>query len=115
MASPIPDVPPTTTTAPRAIKRTINASTVSVNRTGGNVLRIAGHVQRACTEGDLVPNRVLLRGGHILSMDPQIGDLYGGDILVEGDKIAAVGPSVDAGDAEVIDSTGCIVIPGFID
>src|SRR3954471_8042502 len=48
-------------------------------------------------------------------MDPEIGDLYGGDVLLEDERIAAVAPSIDAGDAEVIDASGCIVIPGFID
>ena len=62
-----------------------------------------------------VPKRVVIRGGHVLSMDPKIGDLYGGDLLVEDDPIAAVAHSLDAGDAEVIDASGCIVIPGFID
>ncbi len=62
-----------------------------------------------------VPKRVVIRGGHVLSMDARIGDLYGGDVLVEGDRIAAVAASIDAGDAEVIDASGCIVIPGFID
>ncbi len=59
--------------------------------------------------------RVVIRGGHVLSMDPQIGDIYGGDVLIEDDRIAAVAPSIEAGDAEVIDAAGCIVIPGFID
>jgi cytosine/adenosine deaminase-related metal-dependent hydrolase len=63
----------------------------------------------------IVPKRVVIRGGHVLSMDPQIGDIYGGDVLIEDGRIAAVAPSIDAGDAEVIDAAGCIVIPGFID
>ena len=62
-----------------------------------------------------MPKRVLLRGGHVLSMDPEIGDVHGGDVLLEGDRIAAVGPSLEAGDAEVIDASSCIVMPGFID
>jgi cytosine/adenosine deaminase-related metal-dependent hydrolase len=48
-------------------------------------------------------------------MDPTIGDVFDGDVLVEDGRIAAVGQSIDAGDAEVIDTTGCIVMPGFID
>ena len=59
--------------------------------------------------------RVLFRGGHVLTMDPRLGDVHGGDVLVEDDRIAAVGPGIDADDAEVVDTTGCIVIPGFID
>ena len=59
-------------------------------------------------------DRLLLRGGHVLTVDPEIGDLPNGDVLIEGDTIAAVAPNVDA-DAEVVDATGKIVIPGFID
>ncbi|HEX5996873.1 MAG TPA: amidohydrolase family protein [Jiangellales bacterium] len=59
-------------------------------------------------------DRTLIRGGHVLSMDPDIGDLEQGDILIEGGRIAAVQSSIDA-DAEVIDASGRIVIPGFVD
>jgi 5-methylthioadenosine/S-adenosylhomocysteine deaminase len=62
-----------------------------------------------------VSKRVLLRGGHVLTMDREIGDVYGGDLLIADDRIAAVGPDLDAGDAEVVDASSCIVIPGFID
>jgi 5-methylthioadenosine/S-adenosylhomocysteine deaminase len=62
-----------------------------------------------------MPKRVLLRGGHVLSMDPEIGDVYGGDVLLEDDRIAAVGPSLDMGDADIVDASSCIVMPGFID
>jgi cytosine/adenosine deaminase-related metal-dependent hydrolase len=37
------------------------------------------------------------------------------DILIEGDRIADVRPGIEAEGAEVIDATGNIVIPGFID
>jgi cytosine/adenosine deaminase-related metal-dependent hydrolase len=47
-------------------------------------------------------------------MDPVIGDLSVGDVLIEDDKIAAVEPNISA-DAEVIDAAGHIVIPGFVD
>jgi 5-methylthioadenosine/S-adenosylhomocysteine deaminase len=62
-----------------------------------------------------VAKRVLFRGGHVLTMDPGLGDVHGGDVLVEDGRIAAVAPGIEAGDAEVVDTTGCIVIPGFID
>jgi 5-methylthioadenosine/S-adenosylhomocysteine deaminase len=62
-----------------------------------------------------VSNRVLIRGGHVLSMDPEIGNVYGGDVLVEDEKIAAVGRALEAGDAEVLEAADSIVIPGFID
>jgi len=59
-------------------------------------------------------NRTLIRGGHILSMDPAVGDLPKGDLLIEDDRIAAVQPTVEA-DAKVIDADGFLVIPGFVD
>jgi 5-methylthioadenosine/S-adenosylhomocysteine deaminase len=59
-------------------------------------------------------DRLLLRGGHVLTVDPELGDLPKGDVLIDGDRIAQVAPQVDA-DAEVIDASGKIVIPGFVD
>src|SRR5579863_5575940 len=59
--------------------------------------------------------RYVIRGGSVMSIDPKVGDFAKADVLVEGKKIAAVGPNVDAGDAAVIDATGRIVMPGFID
>ena len=40
--------------------------------------------------------RVLLRGGHVLSMDAEVGELPVGDVLVEDGRIAAVAPEIDA-------------------
>ncbi|MFN8517789.1 MAG: amidohydrolase family protein [Chloroflexota bacterium] len=60
-------------------------------------------------------DRILIKGGYVLSQDPSIGELAGADVLVEGDRIAQVGTGLNAEGAEVIDATGDIVIPGFID
>jgi cytosine/adenosine deaminase-related metal-dependent hydrolase len=59
--------------------------------------------------------RVVLRGGAVMSVDPEVGDFATGDVLVEGDTILEVGRSIDAGDAAVIDAAGKIVMPGFVD
>nr|WP_256378219.1 amidohydrolase family protein [Nitratireductor mangrovi] len=59
--------------------------------------------------------RVLIRGGHVLSMDPGVGDFAEADVLISGKAIEAVGPDLDAGDAEIIEAAGMIVMPGFID
>lgn len=56
----------------------------------------------------------LIRGGIVVSMDPAIGDLRRGDVLVEGDRIKAVAERIDAPGAEVIDASGCIVLPGLV-
>jgi len=61
------------------------------------------------------PGRMLIRGATIISMDPNVGNLARGDILVADGAIAAIGPNLDAGGAEVIDAAGMIAIPGMVD
>ncbi|AOS64761.1 cytosine deaminase-like metal-dependent hydrolase [Actinoalloteichus hymeniacidonis] len=50
-----------------------------------------------------------------MSMDPTVGNFENADVLIEGKRIVAVGPGIDASDAEVIDARGRIVMPGFVD
>jgi 5-methylthioadenosine/S-adenosylhomocysteine deaminase len=59
-------------------------------------------------------DRTLVRGGAIVTMDRNIGDLARGDILVEGDRIAAIGPEIEASNAKVVDAADMIVLPGLI-
>lgn len=59
--------------------------------------------------------RTVIRGGSVLSMDPSVGNFTTGDVLMEGKHIVAIAPHIDAGDAAVIDATGMVVMPGFID
>jgi 5-methylthioadenosine/S-adenosylhomocysteine deaminase len=61
------------------------------------------------------PNRMLIKNGTVISMDPNIGDIEGGDVLVENGKIKAVAQHISAGNAQVVDARGMIVMPGFID
>lgn len=64
----------------------------------------------------MTPARTLLRGGHIVSMDPKIGELVG-DVLIERGRIVAIGRDLDVaiGSADVVDASRHIVMPGFID
>jgi cytosine/adenosine deaminase-related metal-dependent hydrolase len=62
-----------------------------------------------------VTDRTLIRGGIVLTQDPELGELPKADVLVEDDRIAAVGPNLSAEGARVIDADGDIVIPGFVD
>jgi len=59
--------------------------------------------------------RTLIVGGTIVSMDPKIGVLERGDVLVADGKIAEIAPRIDCEDAERIDAKGMIVAPGFVD
>jgi cytosine/adenosine deaminase-related metal-dependent hydrolase len=59
------------------------------------------------------PVRTLIRGATVITMDA-LGDLPHGDILVTGDTLAEIAPTIHADDARVIDAAGCIVIPGLV-
>src|SRR4051812_30426396 len=59
--------------------------------------------------------RYIIRGGSVMSMDPSVGDFPQADVLIEGKKIIAVGPNLQAGGATPIDARGRVVMPGFID
>jgi cytosine/adenosine deaminase-related metal-dependent hydrolase len=60
-------------------------------------------------------SRVLIRGGAVITMDPGIPDLARGDVLIEDDRIAVVGPALPAPDGtQIIDAADMIVMPGLI-
>jgi len=57
--------------------------------------------------------RTLIHNATVVTMDDKLGDLPSADVLVEGDRIAAVG-KIASTDAEIVDGTNSIVIPGLI-
>ncbi|MER6106707.1 amidohydrolase family protein [Streptomyces hirsutus] len=59
--------------------------------------------------------KTLVTGGTVVTMDPAVGDLARGDVLIEDGVIVEVAERIDAPDAEVIDATDRIVMPGFVD
>ena len=78
-------------------------------------VRFQATFRRRAGRGAEVAQRLLIRGAFVISMDRDVGDLLPGDILVEEDKIAAIGGALDVEDAEVVDATHTIAIPGFVD
>jgi 5-methylthioadenosine/S-adenosylhomocysteine deaminase len=60
-------------------------------------------------------DRILLRGGHVVTMDRRLGELAGADVLIEGSTISDVGQRIEVEDAEIVDVAGHVVMPGFID
>jgi cytosine/adenosine deaminase-related metal-dependent hydrolase len=59
--------------------------------------------------------RKIIKNGCVLTMDRKIGNFRRADVLIDGTKIVAVGPDLHVSDAEVIDASSMIVMPGFID
>jgi len=58
---------------------------------------------------------LLIRGGRVLDPSRQL-DVANGDVLLVDGKVEHAGAAVSAPDgAEVLDASGCIVSPGFID
>jgi dihydropyrimidinase len=58
-----------------------------------------------------VPRRLLIRGGTLVDS----GGTRRGDVLIQGERIAEVGPALDPSGAEVVEAAGAYVIPGGID
>ena len=56
-------------------------------------------------------SRILFSGGTVVTADGS----YLADVLVEDDQVRAIGANLGGGDAEVVDASGKLVMPGFID
>ena len=60
-------------------------------------------------------SRYLIQGACVLTLGQRTQNHPSADVLIDGDKIAEVGPNLRARDAETIDGTDSIVMPGMID
>ena len=62
-------------------------------------------------------HELLLKGGHVVTMDDSLGELADADVLIRDGVIVAVGHGLSTSirDAHVIDATGRLVIPGLVD
>jgi 5-methylthioadenosine/S-adenosylhomocysteine deaminase len=59
-------------------------------------------------------SRIRIRGATIVSMDPSLGIIDSGDILVDDGKIVAVGPNLGSWAVFEIDGRDMIALPGLI-
>lgn len=57
----------------------------------------------------------LIDGATVVTVDPELGILDPGQVLVRDGEIVAVGRDLDAEGAELIDARRMIVMPGLID
>jgi 5-methylthioadenosine/S-adenosylhomocysteine deaminase len=69
-----------------------------------------------CLKNELMNNKkILFKGGTIVTQDDKQHIYQQTDLLITGHTITAIGKHMDVDDAEVIDASKMIVIPGFID
>lgn len=59
--------------------------------------------------------KILLSGGCVLTLGVKTGNFTRADVLIEDGLVAEVGPGLRARDAESVDATDTIVMPGFVD
>lgn len=60
-------------------------------------------------------SRVLLRGGCVLSLGAKTPNFPEADLLIEDGRVSEIGRGLRARDAEVVDATDTIIMPGFVD
>ena len=59
--------------------------------------------------------RTLIKGAALVTLDARLGDIQGGDLLIDGDEIADIGRDLPVPQGcEVIDGAGTLVIPGLV-
>ncbi|TKX76142.1 S-adenosylhomocysteine deaminase [Halorubrum sp. GN11_10-6_MGM] len=59
--------------------------------------------------------QTIVRNGTVVSLDPDVGEFDEADVLIEDGEIVEVGTGLSASNAEEIDASGKIVVPGFVD
>ncbi|HEX6208352.1 MAG TPA: amidohydrolase family protein [Actinomycetota bacterium] len=59
--------------------------------------------------------KTLLRGGCVLTLGAKTPNYMQADVLIDEGRVAEVGPGLRARDAEIVDATDTIVMPGFVD
>jgi 5-methylthioadenosine/S-adenosylhomocysteine deaminase len=75
---------------------------------------VISRADAAATTGNTTAAPMVIRGGLLLTQDPAQPRVIG-DVLVTDGRIAAVGAVPDDATATVIDATGKVVLPGFVD
>jgi 5-methylthioadenosine/S-adenosylhomocysteine deaminase len=90
----------------------IAATAAAAQALPGSALAQGADAELARVQG---ARRILLKGGVVLTLDRQLGDFAQADVLIEDGKIREIRPTIDAGDAAVVDAANRIIVPGFID
>jgi len=74
---------------------------------------MAAIIQVETDEVRLMMQTVLVRNGYLLTQNPA-GERFRGDLLIEDDRITQISPKIDRQADRIIDATGQLVLPGFV-
>lgn len=59
--------------------------------------------------------RTVIRNSYLVTVDPKLGNIANADLLIENDKIVEIGKSITVADAQEIDGSSFLLMPGFVD
>jgi 5-methylthioadenosine/S-adenosylhomocysteine deaminase len=97
----------------RTFAKLLGATALSGCYSPGFIAQAAAQI--APTSAPLPRGSYLIRDGAVVTVDQALGVLPRADVLVRNGRIEGIGPNLSAADAEVIDATDMIVMPGFVD
>ncbi len=60
-------------------------------------------------------SKTLIHGGWVLTLGAKTQNLEMGDVLIDDGRIIEIGPGLRSRDADIVDATDSIVMPGFVD
>jgi 5-methylthioadenosine/S-adenosylhomocysteine deaminase len=100
-----------------ALSRRRFLCTTAATAVAATVIGATGSAARAQQPGSAAAagRSILIKGGCVLTLDRAVGDFERADVLVEAGKISAVQANMSAPNAEVIDASRMIVMPGLVD
>jgi 5-methylthioadenosine/S-adenosylhomocysteine deaminase len=84
---------------------------------GGSAIAVAALTSSSGSDRSAAPGEyTIIRGGRVLTLDPQMGELPRGDVLIHGDRIVEVAPHIDLpGPGITIEAERMLVAPGLVD
>lgn len=94
----------------RTLTKSLGAAAVATAAVGSGI----AHADAPAQTPHPRRGRFLIKRGSVVTVDPTLGVLPRGDVLVDDGRIEAIGPNLPAHDAKIIDATDMIVMPGFV-
>ena len=82
---------------------------------GAGRLSFAQTAGGASSGGLPAQGEFIVKNAYVLTMDPQLGEISGGDIHVRNGVLVAVGRNLSAPGAQIVNADGMIALPGFIE